>query len=199
MRYCITPAPSRRATMPTARRSATPTNSPTMVTSPPGRGSPSLKAGRTTWSVDQPRTHASATVSAPNSRLPRVDSVKMPRSRRMATASTANPSRRVPRSPVPTVRLVLTRPPYDRPMTRLARAERAALCDLALQLGEDQPTLCEGWTVKDLVVHLLVRERSPAAVGIVVPPAARLTTLASRRRARQPFAELVETLRGGPP
>jgi uncharacterized protein (TIGR03085 family) len=84
-------------------------------------------------------------------------------------------------------------------MTRLARSERAALCDLALELGEDQPTLCEGWTVKDLVVHLLVRERSPAAVGIVVPPAAPLTALASRRRARQPFAELVETLRGGPP
>ena len=31
------------------------------------------------------------------------------------------------------------------------------------------------WTVKDLVVHLLVREGSPAAVGIVVAPLARLT------------------------
>jgi uncharacterized protein (TIGR03085 family) len=84
-------------------------------------------------------------------------------------------------------------------MTRLARAERAALCDLALQVGEDRPTLCEGWTVKDLVVHLLVRERSPAAVGIVVAPAAPLTDLVSRRVARRPFAELVERLRGGPP
>jgi uncharacterized protein (TIGR03085 family) len=84
-------------------------------------------------------------------------------------------------------------------MTRLARAERAALCDLSLQLGEDQPTLCDGWTVKDLVVHLLVRERSLAAIGILVPAAAPLTALASRRLARRPFAELVETLRGGPP
>ncbi len=67
---------------------------------------------------------------------------------------------------------MLTAPPYDRPMTRLARSERAALCDLALQVGADRPTLCEGWTVKDLVVHLLVREGSPAAVGIVVPPLA---------------------------
>jgi len=84
-------------------------------------------------------------------------------------------------------------------MTSLARAERAALCDTALELGPDRPTLCDGWTVKDLVVHLLVRERSLAAVGIVLPPAAGLTERASRRRSRLPLPELVETLRGGPP
>ena len=55
-------------------------------------------------------------------------------------------------------------------MTRLAQTERAALCDTALQVGEDQPTLSGEWTVKDLVVHLLVREGSPAAVGILVKP-----------------------------
>ena len=52
----------------------------------------------------------------------------------------------------------------------MAQTERDALCDLALQLGEGEPTLCGDWTVKDLVVHLLVRERSPAAAGIVLKP-----------------------------
>ena len=44
-------------------------------------------------------------------------------------------------------------------MEPLARTERAALCNTALDLGADSPTLCEGWTVKDLVIHLLIRER----------------------------------------
>src|SRR5512139_3777993 len=70
-------------------------------------------------------------------------------------------------------------------MTRLARTERAALCDLALELGPDAPTLSGDWTVKDLVVHLLVREGNPAAIGIVVPPLARWTDLASERLVRQ--------------
>jgi uncharacterized protein (TIGR03085 family) len=84
-------------------------------------------------------------------------------------------------------------------MSRLARTERAALCDTALQVGPDRPTLCEGWTVKDLVVHLLVREGSPAAVGIAVAPLAWLTAAESRRVGRRDFAELVEKLRTGPP
>jgi uncharacterized protein (TIGR03085 family) len=84
-------------------------------------------------------------------------------------------------------------------MTRLAQTERAALCDLALQVGEDQPTLCEGWDVKDLVVHLLVREGSPAALGIVVPAMEKLTDRASRRVGKRDFTVLVEKLRKGPP
>ena len=65
------------------------------------------------------------------------------------------------------------------PMTRMARTERDALCDLALQLGESEPTLCGDWSVKDLVVHLLVRERSPAAAGITAaaPSSLRLLSL----------------------
>ena len=81
----------------------------------------------------------------------------------------------------------------------MARTERVGLCDLALQLGQDEPTLSGDWTVKDLVVHLLVREGSPAAVGISVPWLAGLTELASRRLARRDFAVLVERLRSGPP
>jgi uncharacterized protein (TIGR03085 family) len=84
-------------------------------------------------------------------------------------------------------------------MTRMSRTERSDLCDLALQVGGDQPTLCEGWTVKDLVVHLLVRERSPAAVGIAMPPLAKLTELEYRRVGRGDFPVLVEKVRNGPP
>jgi uncharacterized protein (TIGR03085 family) len=84
-------------------------------------------------------------------------------------------------------------------MTRLARSERTALCDLALRLGADEPTLCEGWTVKDLVVHLLVREGSPAAVGISVSRLSKLTDAASARIGRRPFDALVGRLRTGPP
>jgi uncharacterized protein (TIGR03085 family) len=84
-------------------------------------------------------------------------------------------------------------------MTRLAQTERAALCDTALQVGEDQPTLSGEWTVKDLVVHLLVREGSPAAVGILVKPLERMLDLEMRRVGRRPFNVLVEKLRHGPP
>ncbi len=84
-------------------------------------------------------------------------------------------------------------------MSRLARTERAALCDLALELGPDAPTLSGDWTVKELVVHLLLREGSPAAIGIVVPPLARVTEAASRRLARQDMSVLVQRLREGPP
>lgn len=81
----------------------------------------------------------------------------------------------------------------------MARTERSALCDTALQVGEDQLTLCGDWTVKDLVVHLLVRERSPGAVGIAVKPLAALHDAEMRRFARTDFAVLVERLRKGPP
>lgn len=84
-------------------------------------------------------------------------------------------------------------------MTRLSQTERTALCDTALQLGQDQPTLSGEWKVKDLVVHLLVREGSPAAVGILLAPLARMTDLVSRRVGRREFPVLVERLRSGPP
>ncbi|MGN6130843.1 MAG: TIGR03085 family metal-binding protein [Nocardioidaceae bacterium] len=84
-------------------------------------------------------------------------------------------------------------------MTTMARTERTELCDTALQVGEDQPTLCEGWTVKDLVVHLLLRERNVAAAGIVLKPLAGLLERETRRYARQDFTVLVERLRQGPP
>jgi uncharacterized protein (TIGR03085 family) len=85
-------------------------------------------------------------------------------------------------------------------MESLSRTERAALCNTALDVGEHAPTLCEGWDVKDLVIHLLVRERDPlAAGGIIFSPLEKLTDRASRRMADQDFTTLVERVRGGPP
>lgn len=81
----------------------------------------------------------------------------------------------------------------------MARSERAQLCDAALEAGADAPTLCEGWTVKDLVVHLLVREGSPASVGIVVPALSGVLDRTSRRVGRRDLPTLVERLRQGPP
>jgi uncharacterized protein (TIGR03085 family) len=89
---------------------------------------------------------------------------------------------------------------YDLRMEQMSRTERAALCNSALEAGESAPTLCGDWTVKDLVVHLLVRERDPvAAPGIVIPPLSGLTRWSERRMADHDFATLVERVRGGPP
>jgi uncharacterized protein (TIGR03085 family) len=80
-------------------------------------------------------------------------------------------------------------------MTSFARAERARLCDLALETGPDAPTLCGDWTVRDLVAHLVVRENSPLSVGIVVPPLASVTDRETERVAKKPFEKLVSRVR----
>lgn len=82
-------------------------------------------------------------------------------------------------------------------MTSLARRERHALCDLALELGEDAPTLCGDWTTKDLMVHLVVREYSPVgASGIAVGALSKVTDLEMKRVGRKDFGSLVEKVRG---
>ncbi|HSV40948.1 MAG TPA: TIGR03085 family metal-binding protein [Nocardioidaceae bacterium] len=85
-------------------------------------------------------------------------------------------------------------------MTYLAAAERTALCDLALELGPAAPTLCGGWDVKDLIAHLVLRDGSLSAVGIVVPPLSGLTDRGMARLERNnDFETLVKRLRKGPP
>lgn len=82
----------------------------------------------------------------------------------------------------------------------LAVAERAALADTLAAAGPDRPTLCAGWTSRDLLAHLLVRERQLlAAPGILVPALAPLTEKAMRGYDDQPYAELVELFRAGAP
>lgn len=94
--------------------------------------------------------------------------------------------------------MVGTCPPYDPSMTHLAAAERAALCDQALESGPDAPTLSGDWDVRDLLCHLVVREQSPAAVGILVAPLSGLTERAMASLRDQEFTDLVARVRRVP-
>lgn len=79
-------------------------------------------------------------------------------------------------------------------------SERAALASELLRRGPDAPTLCSGWTARDLAAHLVVRERRPdAALGIVLPPLAGHAERVRAGVAERPFEELVATFADGPP
>lgn len=75
------------------------------------------------------------------------------------------------------------------------------LADAMAQTGPDAPTECEGWTVRDLAAHLVVREGRPdTGPGILLPPLAFYTESVRRRVARNvPFEGLMERFRSGPP
>lgn len=82
----------------------------------------------------------------------------------------------------------------------LARAERASLCDLLDEVGPDEPTLCAGWTTRDLTAHLVVREGRPdATLGVLGGPLAAWTEKVQNDAASQPFDKLVRIVRTGPP
>lgn len=88
---------------------------------------------------------------------------------------------------------------YDLAMTRYAQAERRTLAGLLTELGPDAPTLCAGWTTRDLAAHLVVRERRPdAAAGLVVPPLHGYGERVRERTAADEYAELVRQV-GRPP
>ena len=85
-------------------------------------------------------------------------------------------------------------------MTAYAQQERRALCDLLVEVGPTAPTLCAGWSTGDLAAHLVLRERRlDAAPGIVVPALRAYTERVQRELRARPWAELVATIRGGPP
>jgi uncharacterized protein (TIGR03085 family) len=84
--------------------------------------------------------------------------------------------------------------------TTPAASERDELCDLMTQVGPDAPTLCPGWATRDLAAHLVIREGRPdAAPGILFPPLAWYAERVQRATAQQPWPELVEQVRTGPP
>jgi len=82
----------------------------------------------------------------------------------------------------------------------VARRDRLALCDLFDELGPDAPTLNDGWTTADLAAHLVARDRRPDSVpGLVVPALAGWSEHVRHGILRRPYAEVVGTLRAGPP
>jgi uncharacterized protein (TIGR03085 family) len=76
--------------------------------------------------------------------------------------------------------------------TRLARTERAALADLFREVGPDAPTLCEGWTTRDLAAHLVVRgTRADVAGGIAIRALQGPLRRVQAKVAARPWATLV--------
>jgi len=82
-----------------------------------------------------------------------------------------------------------------------ARRERAALVETMRAAGPDAPTLCEGWTTRDLAAHLVVRERRPdAAPGILIPQLAGYTDRVQRAAAEsKDWESLLDQITAGPP
>ena len=78
--------------------------------------------------------------------------------------------------------------------------ERAAMCDLFEKVGPHAPTLCDGWTTRDLLTHLLVRERRPdAAAAAALPFLEAHAREVTESMARTPFPAMIEQFRNGPP
>ncbi|WP_459647907.1 TIGR03085 family metal-binding protein [Kitasatospora sp. Ki12] len=85
-------------------------------------------------------------------------------------------------------------------MSNHALAERHRLAQLLTAAGPDAPTLCAGWTTRDLAAHLVIRERRPdAAAGIRIAALAARTQRVQDDYAGRPYEELVRLFRAGPP
>ncbi|MCI1262501.1 MAG: TIGR03085 family metal-binding protein [Tetrasphaera jenkinsii] len=85
-------------------------------------------------------------------------------------------------------------------MTAFAQTERDQLCDEFLVVGPDAPTLCEGWTTSHLATHLVVRDGRPdLIVGPMLPIVGSYAKNAVRAIRKQPWPDLVEAVRTGPP
>jgi len=82
----------------------------------------------------------------------------------------------------------------------VSRDERSALADLLLSIGPEAPTLCAGWTTRDLAVHLVVREYRPdAAAGMFFHPIEPHLESVTEEYFARPYSDLVAAYRSGPP
>ncbi|MFV2117150.1 TIGR03085 family metal-binding protein [Streptomyces sp. Act-28] len=85
-------------------------------------------------------------------------------------------------------------------MSTHAKRERLLLADLLEAAGPDAPTLCDGWTTRDLAAHVVMRERRPdAAVGVLLGPLRDRMERVRAEFAAKPYEELVRLVRTGPP
>jgi len=84
-------------------------------------------------------------------------------------------------------------------VTRYARREREALAETLLAAGPDAPTLCAGWTTRDLTAHILLREREPLpAAGILIKPLRGWAKSRQDRIAARDWTKLIDQLRKPP-
>ncbi|WP_419994134.1 TIGR03085 family metal-binding protein [Streptomyces boninensis] len=84
-------------------------------------------------------------------------------------------------------------------MTTHAKRERLLLADLLESVGPEAPTLCEGWTTRELAAHLVVRERrADAAGGLLIKQLAPRLERVMGEFAAKPYEELVQLFRAGP-
>ncbi|CAL9634614.1 hypothetical protein SUDANB1_06168 [Streptomyces sp. enrichment culture] len=85
-------------------------------------------------------------------------------------------------------------------MSPHAKRERLLLADLLETAGPDAPTLCEGWTTRDLAAHVVVRERRPdAAGGMLIKQLAPRLDKVMAEYTDKPYEELIQLIRTGPP
>jgi uncharacterized protein (TIGR03085 family) len=89
---------------------------------------------------------------------------------------------------------------YDLLMT-YSQDERLALAALLEEAGPQAPTLCEGWQTRDLLAHLVLRERRPdAGAGMLGGPlAARTARMQAQYLDRHSYPEMITLFRSGPP
>lgn len=82
----------------------------------------------------------------------------------------------------------------------VANDERAALVRTLRMMGPEAPTLCPGWTTRQLAAHLLARERRPdALLGIGVPRVAgRRHRIEAQLAIGRSWPEVVDQLASGP-
>jgi uncharacterized protein (TIGR03085 family) len=87
----------------------------------------------------------------------------------------------------------------DQSMSTLVQSLRTQLADTLVEMGPDAPTLCEGWTARDLAAHLVVRERRPDALpGILIPAFAGRTDRIMHDLMTQDYGSVVDLVRGKP-
>ena len=71
-------------------------------------------------------------------------------------------------------------------MTNFARSERLTLAALLREVGPDAPTLCDGWSTRDLAVHIVIRDRYPSAMaGEATETTAKIPFLSKRSEQRR--------------
>lgn len=80
----------------------------------------------------------------------------------------------------------------------LATTERARLITTFERLSPDAPTLCDGWTAKDLLVHLIMREIYPHHLaGQKLPKLSETSVAKQRELEATEYSDLIELFRHG--